>query len=217
MDSIRLLLHYKRVPHAEFYVDNTFPGKELSDLFQCSKLPAALPYFCDSECQMTGSRAVLDYLAKTHGLSGNGNREAMKIASVVDFCYSVLQVLWRADCHCGGGFDESTDMARARFLRDRMMPLMQSLALLVEEVNTMDISKTKPCRRSWVAGEVRIPLSTLHFPTPRLINSYNWMTMYNYMHYHTLVIKFDGSINSSLWRTLSSTLRSAPSHGKYLW
>ncbi|KAL8271532.1 hypothetical protein Esti_004567 [Eimeria stiedai] len=167
VDAIRLLLHHKRVPHAEFHVDQSFKCQEIASQFEAAGLPATIPYYSDDHCEMTGSRTILKYLAAKTGLAGVSEEDAARVESTLDFCFAALHTIWGADCTCTYPRDLSKERARAHYCRDKILPILQTLCSLVRlhAANRADEGtdawapsdpplnlRAKQCR--WIVGEV---------------------------------------------------------------
>ncbi|KAL8424425.1 hypothetical protein Efla_001027 [Eimeria flavescens] len=131
VDAIRLLLRHKDVPHVEYHVDQSIKSQEIACRFEAAGLPATLPYYSDDRREMTGSRTILKYLAVKTRLAGSGEEEAVRIDSILEFCFAALHTLWSSECTCAYPRELSKERARAHYCRDKVLPVLQTLCSLV--------------------------------------------------------------------------------------
>ncbi|PHJ25654.1 glutathione s-transferase [Cystoisospora suis] len=117
----------------EFHAGRSMLRGLLRNEFAAAGLPDNLPYYSDGICEMTGASTVLRYIARKTGLMGETAAQGVKIDSVVDYSFAVLQSLWRAGCQCGTKQKLSEDRAKAKYFKEVVLPLMLTLDSLVPD------------------------------------------------------------------------------------
>nr|CEL65610.1 TPA: glutathione s-transferase, putative [Neospora caninum Liverpool] len=170
-DAIRLVLNDQSVPYMEFHVGRSIMSDTFKDEFVAARLPDSLPYYSDGACEMTGAGTVLRYVAAKTGLMGRSPAEREKIESIIEYGFSVLQSLWRADCQCGETQRMSQDRAKAKFVKEKLLPILRTLNALVPTNDESATPAAADCqweeesafatrrlRPTWVEGCVSISI-----------------------------------------------------------
>ncbi|PFH34770.1 hypothetical protein BESB_068030 [Besnoitia besnoiti] len=167
-DAIRLILNDQAIPYMEFHVGRSITSERFRNEFMRAKLPDNLPYYSDGFCEMAGAGTVLRYIAEKTNLMGVSPADKVKIQSIVEYGFSVLHSLWKADCQCGETERLSEDRAKAKFVKNKLFPILRSLnslvpvydehsaltpAALVDEDSALSL--TPRPQKKWIAGFVR--------------------------------------------------------------
>lgn len=140
---IRLILNDQGIPYMEFHVSRSMLSSLLRNEFAAAGLADNLPYYSDGTCEMTGASTILRYIARRTGLMGETAAQSVKIDSVVEYGFAVLQSLWRVGCQCGKKQKLSEDRAKAMYFKDVVLPILRTLESLVPDYDEGKVSRTE--------------------------------------------------------------------------
>nr|PIM00249.1 putative glutathione S-transferase [Toxoplasma gondii COUG] len=147
VDAIRLILNDQSIPYMEFHVGRSITSDTFKDEFVAARLPDSLPYYSDGTCEMTGAGTVLRYVSAKTGLMGRSPEERIKIDSIIEYGFSVLQSLWRAECQCGETQRIGQDRAKAKFVKEKLLPILRTLDALVPANGLAATSSAADCQQ----------------------------------------------------------------------
>nr|CEL72949.1 TPA: glutathione S-transferase, putative [Toxoplasma gondii VEG] len=147
VDAIRLILNDQSIPYMEFHVGRSITSDTFKDEFVAARLPDSLPYYSDGTCEMTGAGTVLRYVSAKTGLMGRSPEERIKIDSIIEYGFSVLQSLWRAECQCGETQRIGQDRAKAKFVKEKLLPVLRTLDALVPANGLAATSSAADCQQ----------------------------------------------------------------------